>query len=275
MSEFGNPEAEHLLASGWLQGAMFAANDIVGIPEGIDEGTLLVVITQSCTAVSNSLTRDPFIEIAVVVPEGKAYKATTQEATGKVFRKLSVPLSTGADPESGVIDINRRYFVPRERFLEFKPDGPDVKSVIAKPLGGWVGRYYTRAALPNLLNAELADIKFSETIEKCLKQKPKEANETFHELMTVIFGKWNPDDEVGPYALDLAFICNSGPDADDFADLLSTKFGEIPISITAGKVTVNIDILDAESVYLNQYHKWHRITQWDHFSALSEELVPG
>ena len=275
MSEFGNSEAERLLASGWLQGAMFASNDIVGVPEGIETGTLLVVLTQSCTVVSSSLSRDPLVEIAVVTPEGKPYKATTQEATGKVFRKLSVPLGDGEKPESGIVDINRRHFVPRERFLQFEPDGPDVKALIAKPLGGWVGRYYTRAALPNLLNTELAKIKFSDTMEKVLKAKPNGSEETHHQLMTVIFGKWSPDNEIGPYTLDLAFILRQGPNAEDFSDALREVFGDVPIEVTAGTVKVNIDILDAESVFLNQFEKWHRITQWDHFSALSEELIPG
>lgn len=276
MSEFGNSEAEHLLASGWLQGAMFVANDIVGVPEEIEAGTLLVILTQSCTVVSPSLERDPFVEIAVVTPEGKPFKSTAQEATGKVFRKLSVPLGFGEKPESGLVDINRRYFVPRERFLDFKPDGPDVKSLIAKSLGGWMGRYYTRAALPNLVNTQLADAKFPDAIEKCLKAKPAGSEETFHQLMSVIFGKWTPDDETGPYTLKLAFVCKDGPAADDFTELLIEKLGvEVPISFKAGSVTIEIEVRDADAVYLNEFDKWNRITQWDHFSALAEELTPG
>ena len=87
-----------------------------------------------------SLARDPFVEIAVVVP-GKDRKPKSQEATGRVFRKLNIPFGDGTKPESGLVDINRRYFVPRQRFLEFKPDGPAISSETAKPIGGWVGRY--------------------------------------------------------------------------------------------------------------------------------------
>jgi hypothetical protein len=150
MSEFGTVEAETRLASGWLQGAIFKSNALIGVPHGIEVGTLLVVLTQSCTVVSPSLARDPVIEVAVVTPEGKTFNPKAQESTGKVFRKLSVPLGEH-DPESGIVDINRRYFIPREALLQSKPDGPGMNAGIGKAIGGWVGRYYTRAALPNRL----------------------------------------------------------------------------------------------------------------------------
>ncbi|RUM16845.1 hypothetical protein EFD56_21240 [Rhizobium phaseoli] len=273
MSEFGKAEGEHLLASGWLQGAIFKSNDVVGVPEGIEAGTLLVVLTQSCTVVSSSLDRDPLVEVAVVTAEGKEYKPKSQEATGKVFRKLSIPLGHGENPESGIIDINRRCFIPRARFLGIKPDGPEVSSKTAKAIGGWVGRYYTRVALPNLLVAKVEDIKFTDAIKKLLERKPDGREETFHELMTVIFGKWKPDDEAGPYVFEITFVCSEGPLADDFLEVLEKRFQKkAPIVIEADLVRIVIKAQAAEEVYLNQFNDWNRLTQWDHFSALDQQL---
>jgi hypothetical protein len=86
-------------------------------------------------------------------------------------------------------------------------------------------------------HVNLDKAKFADAIEKCLKKKPDGQDETFHELMTVIFGRWNPNDEIGPYQLDLVFVCCAGPAADEFADVLCQKFEtKLPIALSAGNV---------------------------------------
>ncbi len=92
---------EHLLASGWLQGAIFKSNDVVGV-RGNEAGTLLVVLTQSCTVVSSSLDRDPLVEVAVVTPEGKEYKPKSQEGRGQGVQETEYsPRSRREARESG------------------------------------------------------------------------------------------------------------------------------------------------------------------------------
>ena len=106
---FGREQAEALLLAGWRQGALFAPNDKIPFPPATDgDGNILIVLTQSCTVVSERLNSDPVVEVATAKLL-KNFNAKDQAATGKSFRKLILPPRTGRRVQR---DRDRHKFPP-------------------------------------------------------------------------------------------------------------------------------------------------------------------
>ena len=117
-STFGEKEADRLLALGWGQGQVLEPAS--ALPTASD-GAYFVVCTHSCSVVSKSLDRDPWVEIAEA-RQVSPYKPKSSQARGRDVRKFHLPVN-GAPFEALEIDINIRHPVKRELLLSFKPAG--------------------------------------------------------------------------------------------------------------------------------------------------------
>jgi len=142
--------AKTILDKGWRQGAIF---DPCGIVENIQltDSELLVLCTQSCTVVSSRFATDPIVE-AMVVKLLPKYNPRAFEATGKNQRKLHIEVIGSSEFKCIECDINRRFFLDRHHLLNINPlEEFEIGVEGSTKLAGWLGRSYTRIALPNLL----------------------------------------------------------------------------------------------------------------------------
>ena len=215
-SAFGSQQAQALLEAGWRQGSVFRLPESLGIEVDYDSATeWLVVCTQSCTVVSPTLVGDPLIEGIVATPL-VSYSPKDPRAVGKQGRKLHLPV-TGLPGAQGIeCDINRRFTFPRDHLLNFSPAFECQMTLPAtRQLAGWLGRYYTRVALPNELVARL-DIKLFKYLDKALKTKTIDGA-ALADGIAGIYILWEPADEElvaidqgGPaYRLNLLFLCET------------------------------------------------------------------
>ncbi|MCJ2052104.1 hypothetical protein [Methylobacterium sp. J-070] len=270
-SGFGGPEADKLLADGWTQGSLFLPNEHVGIPEGLERPSAhLIVCTQACSLVSDSLRKDPWVELAVVVPVA-TYSGKSGEATGKNARRYHLPVS-GAAFQAVDIDINARFAVRRESLLHFAPGQAKATEEACRAFAGWIGRYYTRIALPNALVARLRGSVF-EPLEKFFKGSPKGGGPKQYEGVHSIYVRWKPSTELQPnesYDVDFLILHDEGA----AADALERHLSEIGLD-PGGRVekpglTVSCSAQARSETVLTDLDGYTRLSEWDHLTGLDE-----
>jgi hypothetical protein len=260
---FGREQAEALLRAGWRQGAIFAPNDKIPLPPATgDNDNILIVLTQSCTVVSERLNSDPVVEVATAKLL-KKFNAKDQAATGKSFRKLILPLQQGGEYDAVEIDINSRRLYQRDLLLDFAPTGPQISEPDARKIGGWMARYFSRVALPNALVEKLKGTTF-ELIKSVLKTE--EEGEPLHMNTKSIYIGWDPDDEVGPYQVRIMIVC-ADQKVTEAVDRLLIEVGG---SVVLDGATVYIDVSSADATFLADLDGLVRLTEWDYLTDLGE-----
>jgi hypothetical protein len=257
---FGRAEAEALLQAGWRQGALFASNEWIRLPEGVSsEDALIVVLTQSCTVVSPRLEADPFVEVAVA-RRRKGFNPKDQDASGKNVRKLLLPVEREGF-QAVEIDINSRRLLPRDLLLKFAPDGPQLSEQEARKIGGWMARYYARAALPNTLVERIRKPAFDD-IKKSLKTTYR--GDPLHVSTRSVLIDWEPDDEKGPYKVRITLICNDQMAAEALDRAVPSEF------TTPEGDGLSIDVASADAMFVSELDGRIRLTEWDYLSDLGE-----
>ncbi|WP_137157448.1 hypothetical protein [Rhizobium sp. FKL33] len=271
MGEFGESEAKHLLASGWRQGSVFRANAMIAQETGLAEGTLLVVLTQSCTVVNEDIVKDPWIEVAAIERDPQPYSANSPQAKGRMFRKLSVPLDESGQQVGFVVDINVRRFLDRRLFLGFAPDGPVCSVAVGESIGRWVGLTYSRAALPNNLVRFFREEGVKDKLEKVFKTKRE--GQPIHGSVSWLYADWSSDDEVDHYDMTIAMVCDDEFVAMELDEMISKAFGrEIPLIHESERLRLRIKVHDAKSVPVSEFDHMRRFSEWDFLTGLGEEL---
>jgi hypothetical protein len=139
-------------------------------------------------------------------------------------------------------------------------------------IANWVARFYNRTALPTELVSRLKAAAFQDKITELLSVW-FEGN-PLHEQVSVIFGNWEPDDEEGPYRLELDIVVRSIEAMDFLLVVLKNAFAlpslEILIESIEG-VVINIEVLEYETVTLAMLDQRRRISEWDLLSGLMDE----
>lgn len=232
---------------------------------------ILLVLTQACSVVSKPLKRDPVMELIVGTKLAK-FKPKAPETRGGNARKFHVELGADGERAAYELDIYQRHFIPRILFVDFAPNGPACSEDDATRVGNWVGRFYTRTAFPNALVEGLRAEDFQKRLETALSGEAKNG-ETMHEQVRAIYGAWSPNDETGPYDLDLHIAVTSIDAVDELNEVLKKAFG---IAYPGDKLTVScvgvtIHVLEASTLTLDSVEELRRITDWDLLSGLKEE----
>ncbi|MFS8111662.1 hypothetical protein QD460_08065 [Rhizobium jaguaris] len=271
MSSFQD-EAEQLQNAGWQQCSSFHPKAEIGSELGLPEGAVLLVLTQSCSIVSAPLKRDPAVELIVATKFPGKFNPRSPEAKGANARKFLLELRNGDVAVPYTLDIYQRYTFPREKLLAFAPDGPICSKEDSIRVANWVARFYNRSALPTELVSRLKAGNFQGKVADILSTNFEES--PLHEQVEVIYGNWDPDDEVGPYHLQLDILVRS-IDAQDYALEIFKKVFELPtlvlhIESIAG-VAVDIEVLEYGQVTLADLDNRRRITEWDLLSGLLDE----
>lgn len=260
---FGLDQAQALLDAGWGQCVVFHTNG--DFPHNDVDG-LFVVCTQSCTVVSPSLDRDPFVEIAIGRRLAKFHPRSPQ-ARGKDVRKLHIPVE-GADFEGLEVDINSRRFVKRELLLAATQTGYIVTDRDRQNFAGWIARYYSRIALPNELVDRLKLTIFKQ-LTQFLEAQHGKAGCARHDEIGSMWIKFNPDLELPKdekYQVKLLIICDHPDVAEAYDRELIAIYGERPVVIDG--IEFSFDVNTPDETRLSDLNGWHRFTEWDHLSEM-------
>lgn len=260
---FGKAEAEKLLGAGWLQGALFLPGEHVRAP--IDErDVLLIVCTQSCSIVSADLTKDPMVEVAVARPLAQ-FHGRSHQAVGRDFRKLHLPVDGAAFP--GVeVDVNTRFFLDRSILLGLEPNGPSISPEARLHFARWLGRYYTRAALPNALSARLRGTVFEKL--RPFLEKARAGDGAFaHEFIRSMFVRWQPDQELSDdaaYNVEFLFLCDDPHVADELDRIVAE--GALAVEEAANLLRVECRVQAHGETLVSDLDGFVRFSEWDYLS---------
>lgn len=262
---------EALLNAGWRQGSAFRMPTTEGVSVPYDPASeWLVVCTQSCSVVSYRFDADPHVEVAVA-KQVKKFKSTAAEAMGKNFRRFHMPVVDGVGFGALDCDINRRFFIPRDRFLAMAPETQATPEG-AKALGGWLARYFSRVALPNeLVKRARREGGLFEVVKTALDAPY--GGEPMSERVDAIYVKWVPDTEIGDgqaYKLDLLFLCDRTTSMADFEQ--SVADGLEPFSQPGGRDGIELtwSVAERNSTVVGLIAPYSRLSEWDHLSDLAE-----
>ena len=273
--QFGTEEARSLLEAGWTQGSVFRANDHVHLPHDVPADAFLVVCTQACSLVLPDLRKEPHVELAIARPVAR-FLPKDGPATGKDVRRFHLPV-TGADCPALEIDITSRFLVPRELLLSFRPDGPVAGDADRRNLAGWIGRYYSRIALPDALVVR-ARRSVLGAVERFLKASSAGGAAKNHEHVHSVYVRWEPNVELAEpeeYRLEMLILCDDPVVADSLSARL-VDFGLDPDApVGMGGVSIFCEVRAREETRLTDLDGRVRLTEWDYMTGLGEasELV--
>lgn len=256
-------KANEILERGWRQGSVF---DPRGILENIPlmDGELLVLCTQSCTVVSPQFTKDPIVEGMVVKPLAE-YRSRGFEATGKNQRKLHIEVINHPQFKCIECDINRRFFFDREKLLSLKQlpefvigDNGSIK------LSGWIGRAYTRIALPNLL-VDRMKTDLLPIIQRCL-QSP------INESISHIYLDWQPRHDISDlFKLRFIFLCYEPESAELLENTLLAKLEDyLTETGKNGIKIIKIEFRTINETYISKLTGYERFSEWDSLSSYED-----
>lgn len=268
--QFGIEEARSLLEVGWTQGSIFRANEHVRPPRDVPEGAYLVVCTQACSLVLPDLRKEPYVELAIARPVARLLPKEGP-ATGKDVRRFHLPV-TGADCPALEIDITSRFLVPRDLLLSFRPDGPVATDADCRNLAGWIGRYYSRIALPNTLVVRARGSVLG-AVERFLKASSAGGAAKNHERVHSVYVRWEPNVELAEaeeYRFEMLILCDDPVVADALSSRL-VDFGLDPDApVSMGGVSIFCEVRAREETRLTDLDGWIRLTEWDYMTGLGE-----
>ncbi len=269
MTEFGEAQAESLLKLGWRQGSAIHVRGPLAEAAGLAEGTLVVVLTQSCSVVSPSLARDPLVELACMDPSAEPFKENSELARGQNMRKLCVPAENN-DGQGYLIDINRRCFVDRSLLLDTAPDGPVFSVATGEKIGRWVASTYARAALPNNLVGFFRQDGCEAKMEKILKTGFD--GEPLHRRIRALYADWSSEEEVDSYRLRIDFLCEDEDAAGELEAGIEKLFGRpLPDVHSSERLALNFNIRTTDSTFVSDLDGMRRFSRWDFFSRLADD----
>jgi hypothetical protein len=252
---------------GWRQGFVFQPLKDSQLASEISADEWLVVCTQSCSIAHP----EPHIELMVAKPI-KKFNPRSAEATGKNVRKFTVALPLLGSEQGLECDITKRLFVPKEEFQDFPPpeEGqPPLEN--RRAFAGWLGRYYTREALPNVLEHRLRE-DFYGILESIFKKKTDD-DKTFEECLQDIYIKWKPNEELTDsgvlYKLEFMFLCKDPNYEDEIGLVLTEELAafENDAGLNGVRIT-NWLVRSVVNTFISDLDNYVRFSHWDSMSGM-------
>lgn len=265
-------DAGQICDAGWRQGAVLdPKNAAIVVPDHIrlDQAEYLMICTQSCSVVSSRFAADPVVELMAVKPL-KKFNAKAPEATGKNARKLHIPLSQPGAFFALECDINRRFQHNRSALLECELLKVfEVGEDGAGRLAAWMGRSYTRIALPNKLVDNMR-IEFLKQLEQALATPYGPIADPIHFQVPYIYLKWEPLIEGAEvYSLSFLFICSEYAAAGVLEDALTKELNKFSGGVETDGISIeSIKCQEAGETFLTDLDGFERFSEWDYLSNL-------
>jgi hypothetical protein len=237
-------------------------DDVLAAPA---DGIVYVVCTQSCSVVSESLEKDPLVELAEARPLLK-YSPKADEARGKNARQFYLPVEEAAFAGLAV-DINKRRFVDRRLLLTRAPGKGSITAKARRDFAAWLGRYYSRIDLPNEFVIRFG-AHFKPGLEKFLRGIGAGDTVPRHERIAALWIKYCPDTELAAdasYEAEVIVMCDTAELARWMDHDLIAMLGEGWVTKPGLKVRFTVN--SPAETFLSDLHEYHRFTDWDHLSG--------
>ncbi len=265
LDQLGEMTAQAIHQAGWRQGSVFIPNETIPLSFALDSTEVLAIVTQSCSVVSQRFHVDPLVE-AIVARKLPEFNSKAPEANGKNQRSLHLKLLV---PQPRCIalqfDFHRRFFFDRKKLAELSCiENLSLGEQEAKKLGDWLGRGYTRIALPDALVKSMR-VRLLLLLEQILKKKINE-QPTHWDIETIYINyKIHKDGDF--FILEFVFLCKSQEIADELDQTFIHQLKDFMSS--TGKDNIFIAKLQCgtkDTTFFADVDGYDKFSEWDYLS---------
>lgn len=171
-------------ANNWWQGSVIPICHLPKINDGYDDVEMWVITSQACNIYNPCFEKVPVFELVAAVKVGKC---DPKNAKGDNPRLLHLEARSISNEIICLeLNIQKRRWLKRSLLAEFpastfhvqdvrQSGGPDLlNNRWLDNLTGWLGRSYTRVALPDQFNNSLKNSKIGECLEEKLTKHKKD-----------------------------------------------------------------------------------------------------
>ncbi|MGE8100333.1 hypothetical protein ACQKP6_20700 [Pseudomonas fluorescens] len=227
----------------WWQGAVIAASRVEHLHkiEGVD---FWVVASQTCNLYNQNFEKIPSFEVLAAKNIGECNPQFIKGDNPRILHLEAICEESTVYLE---IDIQTRAWLPREAmagltapdylicdaFAEHDPNW--IKKQWLDLFSGWIGRSYTRVALPDDFNTSLNDCRVKEVIEKKLTKHANDLYGIYISLLPDSEGPWNGILGLMPPPYQLSILLITYMEADLDSILSSFKKQLFNDKIASGK----------------------------------------
>lgn len=200
------------------------------------------------------------------------FKDRAPEATGKNARKLHIPLVQPNEFIALECDLNRRFQHDRTVLLNSNLLGEfDIGDEGVSKLAAWIGRSYTRIALPNKLVDNMR-VELLEKLNRALETPYGDEADPIHYQVPYVYIRWAPTEEAAEvYNLDFLFICSEYGAANVLEDELATAFKNFTSGVVKDGISVqSFKCQEAGETFLTDLDGFERFSEWDYLSNLAD-----
>jgi hypothetical protein len=155
-------DAEVISNRGWRQWSCVRPADIPAVLDEtasrgagkVADGTRLLVVTQSCDLLHETLEDEPFVDLYGCEPLDPEQAPRGDLTAAQNPRSLMIELSVDGEAKWFRIDAKGRALVPRHRLCAISPDpSVQVEDRAVTILQRWLINRFVRTALPDAFNA--------------------------------------------------------------------------------------------------------------------------
>jgi hypothetical protein len=292
--------AEAIKQSEWWQGSILRATRLGGALQGNSDDDYWIIASQTCNLYSKNFEQIPVFEI---VSAKKIEKPDPAFVKGDHPRTLHVRGRLGTEFVYFAIDIQCRAWIPRQLLAEIgspdfhlidepKEGAADwAKNQWLEIFSGWMGRSYTRVALPDEFNDALAGSKIKDVLHSKLTKHADKLYGIFISLSpdsddpwTGILGLMPP-----PYLLSIKLVTYNDVDPAPLKESLIKQLFDATLEsgqVENGKkilhsradlarthniriIKQGIDAVTTGEVYLDELKEYIRYSLVDHLSNAS------
>ncbi|MGH1457206.1 MAG: hypothetical protein ACRBDI_10530 [Alphaproteobacteria bacterium] len=259
-----------ILDAGWRQGS-FVDVSAFELPDkfpDVSNVPYVMVCSQSCTAVSRSFVRDPYVELIVARPV-QQYNPRSDAARGKTPRTLHLKVAEGNDFPALELSINDRFEVPRAALLHSAPLS-EISLQEGEPtkLTNWLGRNYTRLAMPDALVEGLRE-HFFKGFEKFLKII-LEDGQRLNCYLDNIYISWQPDGEHDDYTVKMIMIADNEEVQIKFEEDYLPQIEKLMADNECGFKFTVMSCMLRDELFLSDLDGYKRFSHYDYFTSMEE-----
>ena len=214
----------NIKSKNWWQGSVIPTSHLPIKNDGYDDVEMWVITSQACNIYNQCFQRVPVFELVAAT---KIEKCEPQKKRGDNPRILHIEASSKNNETITLeLDIQKRRWLPRDLLSELpapvfhvrdvKNEGdPDwLKSQWLDSLVGWLGRSYTRVALPDLFNESMNSARLSECLDDKLRKHKDDIYGIYISLESNSDTPW--DGVLGemppPYLFNIVLVVNENVD---------------------------------------------------------------
>ncbi|MBF6647171.1 hypothetical protein [Methylobacter sp. BlB1] len=232
----------------WWQGSLISAGDIQNYLKDCKDVDWWIITTQACNIYNSNFEKVPVFEVVAACEIEECHPRMSK---GDDPRILHVEVQFEEKIKALELDIQRRKWLPRALLAKLPAPKFHVRDVDQNiEIGwskkkwldnfvGWMGRSYTRLALPDDFNFALRKSKIEDVLKEKLTKYHEQLYGIYISISSYTDEEWKGllGEMPAPYLLEVMLVTYEDADPEDFKNKLTKHLFEDEVSDPNAKET--------------------------------------